>query len=536
MKTKTILILVTVVAFLIRFYLSWQYPPLSWDEAALGYNAYSILKTGRDEHGQLLPLIFKSFGDYKPGLYVYLAVPFIQLFGLNEISVRLPSIIFGSLTPLFLYLLITAISPKQKKLGLIAALILTFNPFNIHFSKAAWETNVLTFELVLATYLFFKRRPCLSAIVFALSLYTYQAGKMISLLIITVLFVVNLKKISLSSYFVRFCLPLFIFSIPIFLGLFLNNDSNRLKVVSLFSYPRSQKDSQVILSESNFVDYLLFHHPYFYLARQFFVRYFNYFSPRFLINEGDWQNPRHGAPYIGIILYPSLLFFILGIFSKKSFQKPNLFFLLWLILAPIPSALTRDLVQSVRSMSLSVPLVYFIAVGIHRFLIFFQNRRITKYFAYSFLFTGYFISFLYYSDLYYQHMVKKSPYDFLYGYKQAVLYVFQNQSRHQQVYFSDYFQQPYIFYLFYSQYSPSLYQSQNKLISQSLDVGRVEKIDNILFSILPYEAIKTKTGTLTVFSNEDINQQVINKTSEFEKNFIPISPINNYSTFYAYQN
>ena len=63
----------------------------TWDEAALGYNAYSLIKTGRDEYGKIMPIVFKSFGDYKPGLYVYFSVPIIKIFGLNEFSTRLPS-------------------------------------------------------------------------------------------------------------------------------------------------------------------------------------------------------------------------------------------------------------------------------------------------------------------------------------------------------------------------------------------------------------------------------------------------------------
>jgi len=68
LKNKNIMFLTTIffIGFLIRFYLSSTYPPLLWDEAALGYNSYSILKTGKDEYGSVLPIIFKSFGDYKP--------------------------------------------------------------------------------------------------------------------------------------------------------------------------------------------------------------------------------------------------------------------------------------------------------------------------------------------------------------------------------------------------------------------------------------------------------------------------------------
>jgi len=101
-------------------------------------------------------LIFKSFGDYKPGLYVYLSIPFIAIFGLTQLAVRLPSILLGSITPLLLYFLIISINPKKKKLAILSAFLLAITPFHIHFSRAAWETNIFTFELVLASLLFTK--------------------------------------------------------------------------------------------------------------------------------------------------------------------------------------------------------------------------------------------------------------------------------------------------------------------------------------------------------------------------------------------
>ena len=111
---KKTLLIITICAFLLRI-VNYQYPPLLWDEASIGYNAYSLLQTGRDEYGKIFPLIFKSFGDYKPGVYIYLTIPFIAIFGLTELSVRLPSIILGSLLPILLYLLITTLNPKSKK-------------------------------------------------------------------------------------------------------------------------------------------------------------------------------------------------------------------------------------------------------------------------------------------------------------------------------------------------------------------------------------------------------------------------------------
>lgn len=539
LKTNIILLIVFLCSFIVRL-AYWQKTPLLWDEAALGYNAYSIIQTSHDEYGQLLPLIFKSFGDYKPGLYVYLAIPFIKIFGLNEISVRLPSILLGSLLPIFLYLLIKKINPKSHHIALIAALIATFNPYNIHFSRGAWETNILTCEIVLACYFFYSyiqsqksKYLLLSAIIFGLSLFTYQAGKMISFFIVIILFILNFKFINFKKLFFNFILPLGIFSIPIIYGLIFSSNSNRLQVVSLFSYPRSNQEIQTITNETNQTDYSIFYSRPIFFLRNFLSHYFNHFSPKFLTFQGDWQNPRHSAPYIGVLLYPSIIFLFLGIFfgfSRKNIEPINIFFLIWLLVAPVPSALTRDSVQSVRAMSLSIPLIYFISLGIYAFFQKFHSKMLKI--ALVFI---YFISFAYYSDLYLNHMVAKNPIDFLYGYKQAINYVIQNQNRYKDIYVTDYYGQPYIFYLFYSQYSPSKYQQQANLEESSLDTGKVKTINNIRFETAQFNFIKDHPGTMGIFSQEEIYRQGVDKNPEFSK-FIPLSKTGNISTFYAYEN
>jgi 4-amino-4-deoxy-L-arabinose transferase-like glycosyltransferase len=543
-KNKLFLIIIFVISFFLRFYKIEESPTLLWDEAAIGYNAYSIIETSKDEYGKILPIIFKSFGDYKPGLYIYLAIPFIKFFGLTATATRLPSVILGSLLPILIYFLIKEINQKAHKTAIIAALITAFNPYSIHFSRGAWETNILTFQLVLASYFFFKyvnkklnRHLLFSAIIFGLTLFTYQAGKMISLFLIIILFLTNLKTINLKKIkpiFLNFILPLFIFSLPIIYGLFFSSNANRLKVISLFSYPRSTEEINIIKNESNQLDYTVFHNHSMFFGRNFLLRYFNHFSPRFLAFEGDWQSPRHSAPYIGVILYPSLLFLIIGIFfalSRKKIDKITYFFLFWLLVAPIPAALTRDSLQAVRSMSLSIPLIYFISVGIY-----FVINKYKNIFIYSLIIGAYLLSFIYYADLYLNHMVKKSPDDFLYGYKQSMNYLIKNQNKYNQIVMSDFYGQSYIYYLFYSKYSPQLYQKQAKLTESSTgDTGKVEQIDNIKFTTPDYNFIKNQPNTLAVFNYNEIYRQSINKSDNF-KDFIPLSPINNISTFYAYQN
>src|SRR3989338_7724094 len=92
------LLVIVIFGGLLRFWGLGENPPgLYWDEASLGWNAYSVLKTGLDEHGRFLPVdTFFAFGDYKPPLYIYAAVPAIWLFGLNEFSVRFPSAVAGT--------------------------------------------------------------------------------------------------------------------------------------------------------------------------------------------------------------------------------------------------------------------------------------------------------------------------------------------------------------------------------------------------------------------------------------------------------
>ena len=106
MKIKFWLILIILLAAVLRFYKLGQVPSgFVNDEAAFGYNAYSLLKTGKDEFGKAWPIIFRSFGEGKLPVYVYLTVPSVAIFGLNEFAVRLPSALFGVLTVFMLYLL-----------------------------------------------------------------------------------------------------------------------------------------------------------------------------------------------------------------------------------------------------------------------------------------------------------------------------------------------------------------------------------------------------------------------------------------------
>src|SRR3989344_5759061 len=95
--------------------------PLSvgFDEASLGYNAYSLYLTGKDEYGTPHPLSLRSFNDFKPALYAYLAIPFIHFFDLNQTSIRAPSAILGVVSLIFLLLIFKQLSKTSWLLSIL---------------------------------------------------------------------------------------------------------------------------------------------------------------------------------------------------------------------------------------------------------------------------------------------------------------------------------------------------------------------------------------------------------------------------------
>src|SRR5438045_9617274 len=90
------LILIVLIASFVRLYQLSAVPPSPFlDEVSNGYNAYSLLKTGNDEYGKHLPLLMQAYNDFRPTLFVYLMIPFIQFFGLSVFSIRLPDILIS---------------------------------------------------------------------------------------------------------------------------------------------------------------------------------------------------------------------------------------------------------------------------------------------------------------------------------------------------------------------------------------------------------------------------------------------------------
>lgn len=511
MRNKIILFCILLLGAALRLYdLSGTPIHLTPDEAALGYNAYSILKTGRDEHGARLPIIFRSYNDWKPGLYVYATTPFVAILGLNEFSTRLPGALSGVLAVWLIYLVVGQLFEKNGKLSLVAATLLAILPWHIHFSRGAWEAG-LSLTLTLAGIYFFLRavrdKPkwiILSAIFFGLTLITYQGAKLSTGLLVLGLITFWAKQIitiERKILFISIILGLTV-AMPILLSIG-TDKSARLEVFSVFSYPRDEKVVNHILDQGeeskNSLTYILFHSEKLHFITGVLSRYLNHYSPRFLFFEGDWSHFNLSVPKIGVILLMDIILLMAGVvaLTRMKLSPPVLFIAYWLLLAPLPAALSRDSLHAIRSFNLVVPLAIILGLG----AIFLWEKVKSKKWIVIIFVAFYIANFIYFLDGYFVHMNVHNGQHWQYGYKQMIEKLAPYQKAGKPILITQSYDQPYMYFLFHQKYDPATYQKNVNMIegpAGKLDAWLVPKLDNITFEFIDWHRDNGKKGTIVV--------------------------------------
>ena len=150
-----LLFLIIVFGAYLRFIKLSEIPSgLYVDEALVGYNAYSIFKTGSDEYGKILPILFRFFGSYSPPLYIYLTSFFVGFFGLSIFSVRLTSVLSGTIGIFIVYLFLKKLKiTKSFKYPIIGALVFAISPGAIFYSRLGYEVNLANIIYITGLYL-----------------------------------------------------------------------------------------------------------------------------------------------------------------------------------------------------------------------------------------------------------------------------------------------------------------------------------------------------------------------------------------------
>ena len=509
MRKYLILIVILILAGILRlFNLASNPPGLTWDEAAFGYNAYSILLTGRDEYGSFLPINLKSFGDYKPALYAYIDIPFIALLGLNELAVRLPSALFGIGTVFLTFLLVLELF-KNKPSALFSAFFMAISPLSIQFTRPGYEIGLALFLTMSGTLFFIKglinqKLLILSAISFGLTLFTYQSSRLFTPLLIVSLLLIYRKQIVFSKYSQISIVVLTLFGI-LLLPTFFTGQANRLQAMNFFAYQRTTESVNLIAQEDGMnKDYFIFkilHGEWWSYTKGLAERYLIYFSPKLLFIEGDY-NERHRVPDLGVFYYFSLILIPMGLinFIRKKGLGRNVL-LAWFLLAPLPAILSRDLVQTSRAFNMVLPFVILEAEG---FYFLFNRLKTSKIFYIAPIIILFLIfNFTLYLDRYFIHAPKEYSEFWLYGYKE-IFTKLPDLQKYDRVIISDKYGQPYIYYLFYTKYPPAQFQKQAVLDQPTPDVGTVRKIDNLEFKHINISGDVNFKKTLIVDTFEEV--------------------------------
>lgn len=509
LKSKTFLSLffILLLAAVLRL---WQLGsiPVSpdWDEAALGYNAYSIMHTGRDEYGKFLPLILRSFDDYKPGLYAYLSIPSIAIFGLNTFAVRLPSAILGILSVLAVYYLVKELFPEKQKLNipLVAALLLAISPWHIQFSRVAFEANAAMAFNLFAIVFFLKglRKPwflSLSAFFFSANLYMYQSEKLFVPLIITAMLIiyrktilsflrrqakypqgessskreseVNPNSLKIRNLRLEIIIAIFIFLIVCLpLVIYIVGDKgilSRATGVSITTQntPMMKESTKRFIHDVQTHDLLgeILDSRRATQLKEIIGGYLSHFDFNWLFITGD--QPRHHAPGMGLLYLWELPFLLIGLyqlfFLREDKQSKALIFA-WFLLAPVPAAFTFDVPHAVRTLNFLPTFQIITALGL--VFAFTNLKKYKKLFLTFVLCTLLFALFniAYYLNQYFVQLNYFTSEDWQYGYQQTVASASSIQNNYKQIIVSDAvpMDQSYIFFLFYQKYPPKLYQNQ----------------------------------------------------------------------------
>lgn len=350
-KQKKYLLLIFFLALLVRIYRLGTFPfGFHADEVRVGWNAFSILKTGMDDRGNILSLYYNTFGDFRPTGIFYLTIPSIILFGASEFAVRFPSALLGALTVIPLFFLAKELT-KNKKVSYFASALLALSPWHISVSRATSEVAISMFITFCGLYLFIKalesknkKEFVKAVIVLSLSYFFYHSVRVLTPFFIFAIAAykfkdlkVNTKKLAISSFAILSLLTLILAS---------NKEARgRFDQISIFS----DLDVQYELSRMPFEEgpnkvfiARAFHNKVLVYSRRFVNEYTKYFSSNFFLDSKVGSPARYQTIGIGVVTYMEFLFLIGGLIYIARKKKINYLPLILLILAPLPAALTTE--------------------------------------------------------------------------------------------------------------------------------------------------------------------------------------------------
>jgi 4-amino-4-deoxy-L-arabinose transferase-like glycosyltransferase len=483
---KALVIILGLTIFIRFFNISSLPAGLYWDELDTGYQAYSLLQTGRDYFGNLFPAHLQAFADYRSGLYMYLAVPLVKIFGLSPLSVRGVSSVWSVITVLLSYIFAARILRLGRNSWILPA-VMSLAPWGLIQGRIAAESQLLVPLLFLGLISLYTTRYSLFALSFGLCLWAYPTAKLFIPVFILILFIVykpNLKKMILPAL-----LFLAIGFLPIY-ETFTKPIGRRFAELSIFSDPTVKKQVETnrqisYLSsgavyqpglQPGLIDKIIYN-KYTLLGQKLITNYFTPLSTGFLFIKGD-PNLRHNLNLVntGQFYLIDLLPFVLGLVYVLSNLRAISHKLLasWLFLAPLPAIFTSDGSTHAPRLIFMFPVIaIIISLGLHRL---FRSKLAAAGYVSIFCLTI-FITFQYLFTTY----RAVSAEAFNHGFLAAVTEATSRKGEYRKVILDMYNESALMAYLFDSKYPPAEFQKSFPLEAETIFNG-VEgyKFENII--------------------------------------------------------
>lgn len=465
---KLLFLAMVLASFVGRFMWLAKLPEgIHRDEASIGYNAYSIAKTGKDESGKAHPFIFESLLDFKLPTVIYSDVPFVGIFGLTDFWTRFPTALFGFLTPIALFFLAKELF--GDKIAILSSWSLAISPWHILFSRAANETTIATFFVVLAVYFLVKltnkwtkHRLLLSLIFFIFAIFTYRTQFIFTPLILISILVFNYqtvlswtKKEKIASFVAVLILIISWLFIVYVVG------TSRVKDVGLQNSGEIKVDLAQQISQDLDEKPIItrfFHNKTLEVGKLFVRNYVEHFDLSYLFFTGDLKSTPNSTPYMGHMLLVEVPFLLIGFISIFLYKKKNNYLpLLWVGIGPIASAFTVDTPNAMRNLVSTVGFAMLVALGIS-FILVKLNMRHVRVFVIG-LVVIYFANYIYFVHLFVNHKRHSIPWERNAGVSEMVNFVNREEAKYQRVIFGSY-TDLYIFLLYFNKVDPALIQSK----------------------------------------------------------------------------
>ena len=441
MNTKILkLILVILLAAFLRLWQLSSVPPSpSLDEVSIGYNAYSILQTGRDEYGILFPILLRAYDDWRPAMHVYTSLPFVKLLGPSALAVRLPSAILSILTVLATYFLVKRLC-KNESIALIATLLLAISPWHIYISRLGHEVNEGLAFAVLAVLFSFKKQVLPAVLFFILAFISYHTDKAFIPLLLFGSLLIFWKQVILVKKKILVGLCIAVVAIAPFIRESVSSEGlSRMKGANVFAAqePRFYERVQFLAEAGEKHDLIgeILYNRRILAGEILFSGYISHFNPSWLF--ANIADEKHKIPSIGLLYFWELPFVLLGLFllvtTKGIDRKIKQFIFLWIIVAPVAASFASDTPHTMRSFVFLPTWQIVSAIGIVAVLDFFGRKKLVRG-----IFLGVvLLSTLYLYKQYFEVFPKTQSPSFQYALSQAVPFVLLHEKQYDKIVFSN---------------------------------------------------------------------------------------------------